>query len=234
MLEIRPFIALLCWVLIFVMPNSFTQAKSILPGSANARVGMDYGMPIMLAKAKKAYYENTIKGIIRADCGRCHSGPTRNLMDYDNLKTYADSGMLATMVQGPMMRFAGNDARTILKWIQDGAPEKPPATAQAQFTRTPGINNPACVGPGSRSGAPLANVPYGQMTYNNTVKHILAKDCLRCHNGPFRNLTTYKNVKMYVDNGLLKTLVLPGGPMHRFAGPDTRQIMAWINNGAPI
>ena len=233
MFKIVLFPALLCWLFLFVMPNSFTQAKSILPGSDNTLIGMNHGMPIMLAKAKKAYYEHTIKGIIRADCGRCHSGPTRNLMDYDNLKTYADSGMLATMVQGPMMRFAGNDARTILKWIQDGAQEKPSVTARARFTRTPGSNSPVYVGHGSRAGAPHANVPYGQMTYNNTVKHILAKDCIRCHNGPFRNLTTYKNVKMYVDNGLLKTLVLPGGPMHRFAGPDTRQIMAWINNGAP-
>ncbi len=208
------------------MPNSLTQAKNILPGSINARIGMNHGMPIMPAKAKKAYYEHTIKGIIQADCGRCHSGPTRNLMDYDSLKAYADNGMLATMVQGPMMRFAGNDARTILKWIQDGAQEKPSVTAQSRFTtRTPGSNSPVYVGHGSRAG--------GQMTYNNTVKHILAKDCLRCHNGPFRNLTTYRNVKMYVDNGLLKTLVLPGGPMHRFAGPDTRQIMAWINSGAP-
>ena len=143
-------------------------------------------------------------------------------MDYDSLKAYANSGLLATMVQGPMRRFAGNDAQTILQWIQDGAPEKPSA-AQAQFTNTPG-----CM-----QGVPPANAGNGQITYNNTIKHILAKDCLRCHSGPFRNLTTYKNVKLYVDNGLLKTLVRMGGPMHRFAGPDARQIIIWINNGAP-
>lgn len=153
-------------------------------------------------------------------------------MDYDNLKAYADSGMLATMVQGPMMRFAGNDAQAILKWTQDGAPEKP-AAAQAQFTQTPGSKNPVCIGPGSGMGAPLTNVPNGQITYHNAIKYILVKDCLRCHSGPFRNLSTYKNVKVYVDNGLLKTLVMPGGPMHRFAGPDTRLIIAWINNSAP-
>ena len=178
------------------------------------------------------YYEPTIKKIILSDCGRCHSSPTRNLMDYDNLKAYAQSGLLAAMVQGPMERFAGNDGPTILKWIQEGAPEKP-AAAQAQFTQVPGGNNTPCPSPGAGARAPLATVPNGQITYNDTVKYVLAKDCLRCHSGPFRNLTTYKNVKMYVDNGLLKTLVLPGGPMHRFAGPDTHLIIKWINNGAP-
>ncbi|NVM22657.1 MAG: hypothetical protein HWN68_12870, partial [Desulfobacterales bacterium] len=76
--------------------------------------------PVIQANARNIYYENTIKDIIRTDCSRCHSGPTRNLMDYDSLKAYADSGLLATMVQGPMRRFAGNDARTILQWIQEG------------------------------------------------------------------------------------------------------------------
>jgi hypothetical protein len=152
-------------------------------------------------------------------------------MDYDSLKAYANSGLLATMVQGPMRRFAGNDVRTILKWIQNGASEKPPA-GPAHFANVPGSIS---TGPGglqcTPGGTPL-NVNKGQITYDNTIKQILAKDCLRCHSGPFRNLTTYKNVKMYVDNGLLKTLVPLGGPMHRFAGPDTRQIIMWINNGA--
>lgn len=188
--------------------------------------------PVIQANARNIYYENTIKDIIRADCSRCHSGPTRNLMDYDSLKAYANSGLLATMVQGPMRRFAGNDAQTILKWIQDGAPEKSPATP-ARFTDMPGSISTGPGGPGCPPGGPPANVNRGQITYGNTIKHILAKDCLRCHSGPFRNLTTYKNVKMYVDNGLLKTLVRMGGPMHRFAGPDTRQIIMWINNGAP-
>ena len=201
----RLFLVFLCCALPVIAATGFVEAQ-----------------PMLRAKARKIYYENTIKDIIRADCARCHSGPTRNLMDYDSLKAYADSGLLATMVQGPMARFAGNDAQAILKWIQDGASEKP-AAAPAQFTNTPG-----CV-----QGAPPANVGNGQITYNNTIKQILAKDCLRCHSGPFRNLTTYKNVKMYVDNGLLKTLVRVGGPMHRFAGPDSRLIIAWINNGAP-
>ncbi|MBF0119401.1 MAG: hypothetical protein HQK79_11240 [Desulfobacterales bacterium] len=157
--------------------------------------------------AKKVYYDPTIKNIVTADCSRCHSGAVRNLMDYDSLRAYADSGLLSSMVQGPMFRFAGsNDAETILNWVKNGVPEKP-STTQANF------NN--------------------RITYNNTIKYILVKDCLRCHSGQFRNLTTYKNLKIYVDNGLLKTLVQRGGPMHRFAGPDSHAIIAWINNGAP-
>ena len=176
------------------------------------------------------YYESQIKQIIRADCGRCHSGPTRNLTDFDSLKAYADGGLLQTMVQGPMRRFAGNDVDTIVKWIEAGAPEKPNAPTPAGFFRNAPVNTPLCPKSGTNGAAASEGT---KPTYTGTIKDVLAKDCLRCHSGPFRNMTTYKNVKMYVDNGLLKTLVLPGGPMHRFAGPDTRLFIDWINNGAP-
>ena len=210
----RPLTVLLCLIFLCLIINIHIPA------------GTDTG--VVLAKTGNIYYESTIKGIIRADCGRCHSGPTRNLTDYDSLKAYAESGLLETMVQGPMRRFAGNDAGTIVKWIQAGSPEKPRTAGQARFSQKTGVNNP-CPNPGTGR---LTDRPTAQITYNSTIKGVLIKDCLRCHSGPFRNLTTYKNVKMYVDNGLLKTLVLPGGPMHRFAGPDTRLIMAWINSGA--
>ncbi len=193
-------------------------------------ISLGRGGGTVSAKGNNVYYEPTIKGIIQTDCGRCHSGPTRNLMDYDALKAYADGGLLETMVQGPMRRFAGNDAGTISTWIQNGAPEKPGGTTTARFSQQAGGAGPACPAPGAGGPAAPSN---GQMTYDNAIRGVLEKDCLRCHSGPFRNLTTYKNVKMYVDNGLLKTLVLPGGPMHRFAGPDTRLITAWINSGAP-
>jgi hypothetical protein len=214
------------------MPGSLFQVGDVLSGNADQGTVMNQAGPILLVKAQDVYYDNTIKRIIRNDCGRCHSGPTRNLMDYDSLKAYADSGMLASMVLGPMRRFAGNDVQTIVDWAQQGAPEKPAAKAAA-FVQGPGTGNPVCPDPGTGPGGPLQQAPGGQITYTNTINPILAKDCLRCHSGPFRNLTTYKHVRMYVDNGLLKTLVMPGGPMHRFAGPDTREILAWINSGAP-
>lgn len=226
----RGIISLLCGLFHLFILSGPIRAEN---GSAGMRAGRSH--PMVLAQAKPPpsngpYYEPTIKNIIAADCGRCHSGPTRNLMDYDSLKTYAGTGMLETMVQGPMRGFAGNDLRTIIDWVRQGAPEKPAAKAAA-FTPGPGAQNPVC--PGTGQGVRLHQGPNAQITYCNTIKQVLSKDCLRCHSGPFRNLTTYENVKMYVDNGLLKTLVLPGGPMHRFAGPDTRLIMAWINSGAP-
>ena len=184
------------------------------------------GQNTKLAGANKVYYSDTIKNIIMSDCSQCHSGPSRNLMDYDNLKAYADSRILGAMVQGPMAGYAGNDAQAILDWIDLGAPEKASATTAA-FANTPcpvGPGNPRGNGPGS------GNV---QITYENTIQYVLAADCLRCHSAPFRNLTTYQNVKVYVDNGLLKTLIQPGGQMHRFAGPDTRLFLTWIENGAP-
>ena len=230
----RAIISLLCGIFHLFILSGPIRAESSSPGM---RAGQAHRNLMVLAQAKPSpsngsYYEPTIKNIITADCGRCHSGPVRNLMDYDNLKTYADTGMLETMIQGPMRRFAGNDVRTVIDWVRQGAPEKPEAKAAA-FTPGPGSNSPVCPRTGTGQGAPLHQGPNARITYGNTIKHVLAKDCLRCHSGPFRNLCTYKNVKMYVDNGLLKTLVLPGGPMHRFAGPDTRQIMAWINSGAP-
>ncbi len=211
---------LTCLVLNVLTAVGFALAQQAAGMGSTSQPGAGAGESMQLVKTNAGqtgslFYENTIKNIIQADCARCHSGPTRNLTDYDSLKAYADSGLLATMVQGPMRRFAGNDTQVILKWVQNGAPEKSPV-APARFGHTPG-------------GDPMHK---GQVTYHNTIKHILAKDCLRCHSGPFRNLTTYENVKRYADNGLLKTLVLPGGPMHRFAGPDTREIVLWINSGA--
>ena len=191
------------------------------------------------AAGNKIYYEPTIKNIITNDCGRCHSGPTRNLMDYDNLKAYADSGMLAAMVQGSMSRFAGNDRGTILEWVNAGALEKSgakkvnflnPGTKKINFFN--GLHHPGG-GLGGASQPYLPDVPVDGITYENTIQYVLAKDCLRCHSGHFRNLTTYDNVNIYVKNELLKTLVQRGGAMHRFALKDSRWIIAWINNGAP-
>ena len=176
------------------------------------------------------YYDPTIKNIIKNDCARCHSGMTRNLMDYDSLKAYADNGMLEAMVLGPMSRFAGNDQQTILQWIKSGSMEQPGGAAQkAGFFSFPYHPGP-CVG---QKPSPWANTPPDKITYTNTIQYIVAKDCLQCHSGQFRNLTTYSNVKFYVDNGLLKLLVQPGGAMHRFAGPDSQYILAWLKNKAP-
>jgi len=183
------------------------------------------GMPrVAQVAAMKVYYSDTVKKIIMADCGRCHCGAVRNLMDYDSLKSYADSGVLAIMVQGPMAVFAGNDAETILNWIDGGALEQPTLSPVA-FGKGPA--------PKETGKSLMAWKPGDRITYGNSIKSVLAEHCLRCHSGPFRNLTTYKSVKVYVDNGLLTTLVQRGGPMNRFAGAEGSKIIGWVNDGAP-
>ena len=144
-------------------------------------------------------------------------------MDYDKVKVYADSGLLKAMVSpgGPMNRFAGTDAKTILTWISQGALEKPGAQLANFMT------------PQNRPQPYPLDVPLASITYDNTIKYVLAKDCLECHSGQFRNLTTYSKVKYYVDNGLLRLLVRRGGQMHRFAGPDSRILLEWAAKGAP-
>ena len=71
-------------------------------------------------------YTNAVQGIIGRNCARCHAGPLRNLGTYQNVKAYADSGLLQMMVQpgGPMSRFvSAYEADQIVAWIKAGAPQ---------------------------------------------------------------------------------------------------------------
>ncbi len=77
------------------------------------------------------------------------------------------------------------------------------------------------------------NTATSAVTYTNTISGIVEINCLRCHGGPLRNLTNYKNVKAYADSGLLKLMVQQGGPMNRFSGKDSQTIIDWIKAGAP-
>lgn len=85
--------------------------------------------------------------------------------------------------------------------------------------------------------APGANVPQAgtqTITYSNTIKGIVERNCLRCHGGPIRTLNTCDQVKAYANNGLLKMMTQPGGPMSRFLTADeSHQISAWIKAGSP-
>lgn len=181
------------------------------------------------AAGRSVFYDPAIKDVIDRDCSRCHAGQARNLMDYDNLKAYADSGMLDAMVLGQMARFASGDATLILAWIESGAQEKQGPAAAAFWSLPSGA-----AGHANRPPAVDVALPGGErMSYSNTIRYVLEADCLQCHSGQFRNLTTFENVKFYVDNGLLKPLVQRGGPMHRFAGADSRLIIQWVDSGAP-
>jgi hypothetical protein len=86
------------------------------------------------------------------------------------------------------------------------------------------------------AGVPVNNVGGASVavTYTNTIKPIVEKNCYRCHSGQLRNLTTYENVKPYVDNGLLLMMVQPGGPMSRFvSASELHMIDSWVKAGAP-
>ena len=104
-------------------PQAMAAAALKLGAGAPAWRPLPAQNGLVVTAAKKFYYEPTIRDIILNDCSRCHSGAMRNLMDYDSLMGYVDSGMLAAMVQGPMAQFAGQDAETILAWIDAGTPE---------------------------------------------------------------------------------------------------------------
>ena len=211
------------------------------------------------AAAMQVYYEPTIRDIIRKDCLRCHSGGTRNLRDWDSVRAYAQNGMLEAMVVGSMRRFADQDADIILQWLKNGAPENPPrqgrgakvAAAGQPLQEQAGLTGPGMhqgqggqglhqgqgggpgmhQGQGGQGGGQAA--PTGDLTYTGSIEGLLAQDCMRCHMGPFRKMTTYEDVKMYIDNGLFEALIVPGGQMHRFAGPDTKVFLAWVRAGAP-
>jgi len=144
LLSVLVFVAIVVVIsLVFADEESKPASPQALAAQAikNARSAPDWRpLPaqngLLVAAAKKVYYEPTIRDTVMNDCSRCHSGAVRNLMDYDSLKMYGDSGMLSAMIQGPMAQFAGQDASLILDWINAGAPEHPSkSTTPAAFTR---------------------------------------------------------------------------------------------------
>lgn len=92
------------------------------------------------------------------------------------------------------------------------------------------VQNPAPTVPAPSAGYAS---PANSITYSRHIQEVVASNCLRCHGGPLRNLSTYQNLKAYVDNGLLMMMVQPGGPMSRFLTADQAHlIILWIQSGA--
>jgi hypothetical protein len=120
------------------------------------------------------------------------------------------------------------------------APAAPCPNPTHQHTMQAPIQNNS-VGPSPAVGSPSLQQPDGfnysntqPITYSNTVAQIVQANCLRCHGGPIRNLSTYDNLKGYADNGLLMMMVQPGGPMSRFLSADEAQkIISWVKAGSP-
>jgi hypothetical protein len=94
----------------------------------------------------------------------------------------------------------------------------------------PAAQAPCPPGGGQTGGATISQ----GVTYTNTARGIVAKNCLGCHGGPIRNLTTYSKLKAYADNGMLLMMTQPGGPMSRFlTAHEYQQFNQWVKAGAP-
>lgn len=73
------------------------------------------------------------------------------------------------------------------------------------------------------------------VTYAITIQNIMNSKCVQCHgNSGGVDLNGYANVKANVDNGRMQKSIAPGGSMvSLLTDCDAKQIMAWINKGAP-
>jgi mono/diheme cytochrome c family protein len=103
-------------------------------------------------------------------------------------------------------------------------------------TAAPCPNHPAAQNGTSVPQHPsqFTNTGSQPITYSNTVAQIVQSNCLRCHGGAIRNLSTYDNLKAYADNGLLMMMIQPGGPMSRFlSADDAHKIISWVKAGSP-
>jgi len=72
----------------------------------------------------------------------------------------------------------------------------------------------------------------GVVTFSGTILPLLESNCNTCHKaGSAMPMTTYEEVKVYVDSGSLKTKLEEG---HMNVGEDVAAaILQWIEDGAP-
>jgi hypothetical protein len=109
-------------------------------------------------------------------------------------------------------------------------PSSPAAVGGVALTAQP----PAPTVGAANAGAPGELVASTGATYDATIAPIIARNCLRCHGGPVRNLGTYQNLKQYATSGLLTMMIQPGGPMSHFLTPTEAQtVLGWIQMGQP-
>lgn len=128
-------------------------------------------------------------------------------------------------LQQPSQSVPGNSGA-----VSTGQPNCPTAPCPMHQSHQAGMH--------AQPSASMNTAPsYGNtqpITYSNGVSQIINANCIRCHGGPIRNLSTYTNLKAYADNGLLMMMVQPGGPMSRFlSAEDADKIISWVKSGAP-
>ncbi|HEY3359028.1 MAG TPA: hypothetical protein VGQ83_37605 [Polyangia bacterium] len=70
-------------------------------------------------------YGDPVGDIVQRNCLRCHGSSLRNLSTYQNLRSYASSGLLLMMIQpgGPMSHFLSPaEAQQLMDWVTAGQP----------------------------------------------------------------------------------------------------------------
>ncbi|MBI5481362.1 MAG: hypothetical protein HY906_21060 [Deltaproteobacteria bacterium] len=109
-------------------------------------------------------------------------------------------------------------------------------TARGELVATPGANAP-CTRTYARPqtvAGPSVVAPTNAPTYSGSVAEIVSRNCLRCHGGALRNLSTYQNIRSYAQSGLLGMMIQPGGPMSHFLAPaEAPQLLDWVDAGEP-
>jgi len=136
--------------------------------------------------------------------------------------------------------------RAMMAGVRVGAAQPRPAPGPGAAVADPAargelVATPGAIPPCGRSFArPQAAVPstvaapINAPAYSGTVSEIVARNCLRCHGGALRNLSTYQNLRSYGQSGLLMMMIQPGGPMSHFLAPaEAQQLIDWVEAGEP-
>lgn len=168
-------------------------------------------------------------------CPNCHSQMTNPVYVGTAGQQVPGGEMLLAGMAGnttPAQRNAGAVAPCPHTHGAVTAPACPSVGGTQQAAPCPGVAGGGLGQPPVGGGfTPAAATP--AITYSDTIRPILEKNCYRCHSGPMRNLTSYSSVKSYADSGLLLMMTQPGGPMSRFlSANEYHTLESWSKSGA--
>jgi hypothetical protein len=171
-------------------------------------------------------------------CPRCGSRvPNDGHLFCPGLRCPNCQGSMMPGVRVGAMQPASSPASTAAPPPSAGAPTAAVPTAPTTGARGELVGGaPFADGLATSPLRPVAAVSPGGAgsSYDAAVSGIVSRNCLRCHGGAMRNLSTYQNLKSYATSGLLMMMVQPGGPMSHFLAPaEAQQIIDWVDAGGP-
>ena len=188
-----------------------------------------------------SYFENDVLPIIASNCAisGCHgNGTASDGVSLENYNSIVNTGDIRTGNPG------GSDLYEVITETDPDKLMPPPSSGKslnAQQIETirlwidQGAKNNACI---DNSNCDTLNVGF-----SSEIQVILQNNCLGCHSGAVPqgqiDLSTYSNVKIYVDNGKLFGAVnhesgyvaMPQG-QPKLDDCKILTIKAWINQGA--